>query len=110
MTETLPAFPMPRAAKCPFDPPPQLREAAPISRVKIWDGSTPWLITDYEAQRSVLADQRFSADSRKAGFPAQTAALLARRENSRAFISMDDPEHDRHRKMLTRNFMIKRVE
>ncbi|MEV6611207.1 cytochrome P450 [Kutzneria sp. NPDC051319] len=101
---------MARADKCPFDPPPQVLAADPVSRVRIWDGSTPWLITDYELQRSVLGDPRFSADSRKAGFPAQTAAILARRENSRAFISMDDPEHDRHRKMLTRNFMIKRVE
>ncbi|MBB5894959.1 hypothetical protein BJ998_006155 [Kutzneria kofuensis] len=109
-TETVPAFPMDRAAKCPFDPPPRLREAEPISRVRIWDGSTPWLITGYEAQRAVLADQRFSADARKAGFPAQSAAVLARRENTRSFIAMDDPEHDRHRKMLTRNFMIKRVE
>jgi len=110
MTETLPDFPMARAARCPFDPPPQLLAAAPISRVRIWDGSTPWLITDYDTQRAVLGDQRFSADSRKAGFPAQTASVRARRENFRPFISMDDPEHDRQRKMLTRNFMIKRVE
>jgi cytochrome P450 len=110
VSETLPAFPMARAAKCPFDPPPQLLAAEPVSRVTIWDGSTPWLITDYEAQRSVLGDPRFSADSSKAGYPAQSAAVRARRESSRAFITMDDPEHDRHRKMLTRNFMIKRVE
>jgi cytochrome P450 len=109
-TETLPAFPMSRAAKCPFDPPPQLRAVGPISRVTIWDGSTPWLITDYDAQRAVLGDQRFSADSRRPGYPAATAAIKARRERSRSFITMDDPEHDRHRKMLTRNFMIKRVE
>ncbi|MFC0545735.1 cytochrome P450 [Kutzneria chonburiensis] len=109
-TETLPAYPMARAAGCPFDPPPQLLAAEPISRVRIWDGSTPWLITDYETQRSVLGDQRFSADSRKDGFPVVSAAVRARRERGRAFISMDDPEHDRHRKMLTRNFMIKRVE
>ena len=110
MSETLPAFPMSRAAKCPFDPPPQLRAVEPISRVRIWDGSTPWLITDYDAQRTVLADQRFSADTLRPGFPATSPAVLARRERSRAFISMDDPEHDKQRKMLTRNFMIKRVE
>jgi cytochrome P450 len=110
MTETLPAFPMARAAGCPFDPPPQMRAVEPISRVTIWDGSTPWLITDYDAQRTVLADQRFSADSRRPGYPATSAAVLARRERSRAFIAMDDPEHDRQRKMLTRNFMIKRIE
>ncbi|MFI9385872.1 cytochrome P450 [Kutzneria sp. NPDC052558] len=110
MTETLPAYPMTRAAKCPFDPPPQLREVEPISRVTIWDGSTPWLVTDYDAQRAVLSDQRFSADSRIPGFPVQSAAVNIRRERARSFIAMDDPEHDRLRKMLTRNFMIKRVE
>src|SRR5882757_1570509 len=110
MTETLPAYPMTRGDKCPFDPPPQLREIEPISRVTIWDGSTPWLVTDYDAQRAVLADQRFSADIRKPGYPAQSAAIIARRERTRAFITMDDPEHDRHRRMLTRNFMIKRVD
>jgi cytochrome P450 len=36
---------MPRTADCPFDPPPALRELqaeAPITRVRLWDGSTPW--------------------------------------------------------------------
>jgi cytochrome P450 len=110
VTDTLPAFPMARAAGCPFDPPPQLLAAEPISRVRIWDGSTPWLITDYDIQRAVLGDQRFSADSGKDGYPAVSAAVRVRRERGRAFIAMDDPEHDRYRKMLTRNFMIKRVE
>ncbi|MEV6175202.1 cytochrome P450 [Streptomyces sp. NPDC051954] len=110
MPEAIPAFPMPRAAHCPFDPSPQLREVGPISRVRIWDGSTPWLVTDYDVQRAVLADQRFSADSGKPGYPAQTEAILVQREKSKAFISMDDPEHDRQRKMLTRHFTIKRME
>ena len=38
--------------RCPFAPPPavmELGEAKPLSRVRIWDGSTPWLITGYEA-------------------------------------------------------------
>jgi hypothetical protein len=114
MTDTLadvPAYPMQRT--CPFDPPPELarlREDEPISRVRIWDGSTPWLITRYDDQRAVLADPRFSADSRKPGYPAVSAAVLARRESTRPFIAMDNPEHDVHRRMLTRDFMIKRVE
>ncbi len=61
-------------------------------------------------QRAVLADQRFSADSGKPGYPAQTEAILVQREKSKAFISMDDPEHDKQRRMLTRNFTIKRME
>ena len=110
MSETLPAFPMTRAGKCPFDPPAQLREVEPISRVTIWDGSTPWLITDYDTQRTVLSDQRFSADTSKTGYPTLSPASVGSGERDQPFVFLDDPEHDRKRKMLTRNFMIKRVE
>jgi hypothetical protein len=44
---------MTRAAGCPFDPPPAphtLQTEAPIGRVRLWDGSTPWLVTRYEDQ------------------------------------------------------------
>ncbi|MFG3437229.1 hypothetical protein ACGF0J_08285 [Nonomuraea sp. NPDC047897] len=37
-------FPMARAAHCPYDPAPELGRRmaeAPISRVRLWDGSTP---------------------------------------------------------------------
>jgi cytochrome P450 len=113
MTDTLDiaAFPMQRT--CPFDPPPELRQLradTPFTRVRIWDGSTPWLVSRYEDQRAILADPRFSADVRKAGYPSQSASVKARRNNSRAFIAMDNPEHDTFRRMLTRDFMIKRVE
>jgi len=110
MTETLPSYPMPRAQKCPFDPPPELREVDRVGRVQIWNGDTPWLVTGYNDQRAVLADQRFSADSLKDGFPFQSDSIAARRRTSRSFIAMDDPEHGRLRKMLTRNFMIKRID
>ena len=107
----VPAYPMRR--ECPFDPPPELgrlRAENPVSRVRLWDGSHPWLITGYADQRAVLADHRFSADVRRPGFPHITAASAARRKHSRSFISMDEPEHGRYRKMLTSTFMIKRVE
>ncbi|WP_153345254.1 cytochrome P450 [Nocardia aurantia] len=101
---------MSRAQDRPFDPPPPLREAESVSRVRIWNGETPWLVTGYETQRSVLADQRFSADALKPGFPHQSASSAQRRRDSRPFIVLDDPEHARLRKMLTRNFMIKRID
>jgi hypothetical protein len=52
MTSTLPPagaaappdYPMARAATCPFDPPPALQavqEQGPLTRVRLWDGSTP---------------------------------------------------------------------
>jgi cytochrome P450 len=114
MTDTradVPAFPMTRG--CPFDPPPELgrlRAEAPVSRVRLWDGSTAWLIAGYDEQRAVLADPRFSADATRPGYPHVSAGSAARRARFRTFISMDNPEHDVYRRMLTANFMIKKVE
>jgi cytochrome P450 len=108
----LPGYPMARAAGCPFDPPPQLNRLqaeTPVSRVRIWDGSTPWLFTRYADQRAILTDPRFSADTRRDGYPSVSPGVKARRQESRAFIAMDNPEHDVHRRMLTSTFMIKRV-
>ncbi|MEU6173756.1 cytochrome P450 [Streptantibioticus parmotrematis] len=109
----LPPYPMPRADRCPFDPPPTLRQLqaeAPVSRVRLWDGSTPWLVTRYHDQRALLADPRVSADVMRDNYPHVTASSLARRTDSKTFISMDDPEHARLRRMVTGPFAIKRVE
>ncbi|MYQ85662.1 MULTISPECIES: cytochrome P450 [unclassified Streptomyces] len=109
----LPDYPMPRAAGCPFDPPPDLyalQAQAPISRVRLWDGSTPWLVTRYEDMRTLLGDPRISSDSTRPHYPYQGPGQKERRTQSRAFIAMDDPEHARLRRMVTASFSIKRVE
>ena len=116
MTETLsdlPAYPMAMDQGCPFDPSPQLgrlREQQPVTRVRIWDGSTPWLITRYADQRAVLADADISADTTRPGYPAQSGALQARRKEAPSFITMDDPEHARLRRTLTAEFAIRPIE
>jgi cytochrome P450 len=109
----LPEYPMPRAACCPFDPPPGLRELqaeAPLTRVRLWDGSTPWLVTRYAEQRALLADPRISSDGSNAHFPHQGAGLKELRLREASFIGMDEPEHWRLRRMVTGAFAIKRVE
>ncbi|WP_446039320.1 cytochrome P450 [Streptomyces sp. SID1121] len=106
-----PDFPMARG--CPFDPPPALRRIqheAPVSRVTLWDGSTPWLITRYEDVRAVLADPRVSADSDLPGYPHATEATAARLGRAKTFITLDDPEHAAQRRLLTSDFMIKKME
>lgn len=111
--ESLPAYPMDRAPGCPFDPAPALRtldESSPLNRVRLWDQSTPWLVTGYAEQRQLLADPRVSADTKHPAYPHPTAATRARREQARTFLSMDDPEHARLRRMVTGSFTIKRVE
>ncbi|GAA3177592.1 MULTISPECIES: cytochrome P450 [Streptomyces] len=104
------AFPMDRAAGCPFDPPPELREAqrrGPLTRVRLWDGSTPWLVTRHADQRALLADPRVSADITRPGYPASAPVTGSARMS---FILMDDPEHNRLRRMVTAPFTVRRME
>ncbi|HXA57839.1 MAG TPA: cytochrome P450, partial [Streptosporangiaceae bacterium] len=61
-----------------------MRAEHPVSRARLWDGSTPWLITGYDDQRAVLSDPRFSADGTRPGYPHINAASEAQR-NSRSF-------------------------
>ena len=109
-TDEIPDFPMPRAAGCPFDPPPALRawqERAPLTRVRLWDGSTPWLVTRYADQRALLADRRVSADVQRPGYP--SSAPIPPGGSRVGFILMDDPEHARLRRMVLAPFAIRRV-
>ncbi|MCP2167384.1 cytochrome P450 [Goodfellowiella coeruleoviolacea] len=106
-----PEFPMARAAKCPFDPPPALRalqQEGPLTRVRLWDGSTPWLVTRYVEQRTLLADPRVSADITRPGYP--SSAPINPEQVGIGFILMDDPEHARLRRMVAAPFTIKRIQ
>ncbi len=107
-----PAIPTLRGG-CPFDPPSayeQLRDERPVSRVTLWDGSRPWLVTRHRDARAVLSDQRFSADSSKPGFPFITRSRQALSTSARSLTRMDDPEHARLRRMLVKDFNVKSVD
>ncbi|MGW2889348.1 hypothetical protein ACWDDN_29375 [Streptomyces griseoruber] len=78
--DAVPEFPMPRAAGCPFDPPPALRELqerAPPTRVRLWDGTEPWLVTRHADQRALLGDPRVGADTDSPGYPPSPRAVRA---------------------------------
>jgi cytochrome P450 len=111
--EDAPQYPMSRGS-CPFDPPPDLREIRaqrPITRVTIWDGSTPWLVTRHADVRAVLADRRFSSDIRTPGFPLISPSRAGRADRpTPPFIVLDDPEHARLRKMLISDFTVRSTE
>ncbi|MFJ4787851.1 cytochrome P450 [Streptomyces sp. NPDC088794] len=109
--DAVPEFPMPRSSRCPFDPPPGLKDLqaeTPLTKVRLWDGSEPWLVTRYAEQRAILGDSRVSADTDEPGYP--TKASPEAGEGKLSFIMMDDPEHARLRRMVTAPFAIKRVE
>lgn len=110
----VPEYPMTRSSGCPFAPPPDvlaLAEAKPLSRVQIWDGSTPWLITGYEAVRSLFSDSRVSVDDRRPGFPHWNEGMLSTvHKRPRSVFTSDAEEHTRFRRMLSKPFTFKRVE
>ena len=105
---------MERDARCPFAPPPQMlemNEAKPLSRVRIWDGSTPWLITGHEVARELFADSRVSVDDRIDGFPHWNEHMLSTvNKRPRSVFTSDAEEHTRFRRMLSKPFTFKRVE
>ena len=110
----IPDYPMVRAAGCPFAPPPEvmaLSEARPLSRVRIWDGSTPWLITGYDEVRTLFSDSRVSVDDRRPGFPHWNEGMLSTvHKRPRSVFTADGEEHTRFRRMLSKPFTFKRVE
>ena len=105
---------MARSARCPLAPPPEalaLNNIKPLSRVRIWDGSTPWLITGYEAIRALFSDPRVSVDDRRPGYPHWNEGMLATvHKRPRSVFTSDAEEHTRFRRMLSKPFTFKRVE
>ncbi|WP_296388612.1 cytochrome P450 [Williamsia sp.] len=104
MSDVVREYPMART--CPFDPPAQQTEDGPVSRVRIETGATAWLVTGYQEQREALVDPRLSSDFRREGYPSR----ITTQARTRSFISMDNPEHQRQRRMLIKYFTVKRIE
>ncbi|GAA1532807.1 cytochrome P450 [Nocardioides humi] len=114
MTHSESTWPQRREAGCPIDPPAviaRLREEhAGPARVRLYDGTTPWLVTRYRDVKAVLADRAMSADPRTPGFPHPSEKTKVGRSKLRNFQRMDPPEHDDHRRMLAPAFSLANVE
>ncbi|RMZ82626.1 hypothetical protein DV738_g1481, partial [Chaetothyriales sp. CBS 135597] len=106
---SFPAFPFARPAgdtpSCEYA---RLRDEAPVSRVTLWDGSNPWLITRHEMVQKVLAvgdgSGRWSKDRRQPGFPEFGAAAKASAMTKPTFVYLDEPERTRDRQIIDRIF------
>lgn len=117
-----PEYDIGRPARCPLDPAPAMRARqaeGPLTRVRLWDGTLAWLVTGWEEHRAVLSDQRVSVDPFRPGAPKLSPGEVAmvdrlkkqgKRSTGTSFVTMDDPEHARLRRMVTSAFTIKRVE
>lgn len=112
--DDVPVYPMPRPAGCPLDLPAELsalQGEAPLVRVRLWDGSTPWLVTRHAEHRALMADARLSADPTTPGFPDMSESFKERAQARRGnFMNMDNPEHARQRRMVTGPFTMRRIE
>lgn len=113
-TTATPEYPMSRDGRCPFAPPPETMALAaqrPLSRVRIWDGSTPWLITGYEAVRTLFSDPRVSVDDHQPGFPHWNEGMRASVDHRpKSVFTTDGAEHIRFRRILSPALTMKRVE
>jgi cytochrome P450 len=107
-------FPAERDMRCPFDPPAQIigRAASkPVARVRIWDGSTPWLITGNDELRALASDPRISVNHHLPGFPHWNAGLASiAGKRAKTIMTADGEEHIRLRRMATGSFSVRRVD
>ncbi|WP_103340964.1 cytochrome P450 [Amycolatopsis sp. CA-126428] len=104
----------PLARTCPFAPPPayeKLREAGPVQRVGLPDGSEAWAVTRLEEVRQVLTDPRFSSNRFNPGFPilAKDGRPQQRRRFTASLINMDPPKHGAARREVVGEFTVKRM-
>ena len=102
-----------RLAGQPF-PPPQyadLRERGCPVRSHLPNGQPVWLVSGYEDVRTVLTDERISANPDNPGFPrvARTGGVPTQEQIPGWFVGLDPPEHDRYRKVLIPEFSVRRM-
>ena len=84
----------------------QLRKSEPVSPVRMPSGDQAYLVTTYDEVLEVLSDPRFSrAATLRPGAPRLGAAP----QNFKSLLNMDDPEHSRVRKLVSREFTARRV-
>lgn len=116
-----PSYPLPR--ECPYRPSAgtaHLRDAGPVSTVRLYDGRTAWLVTGAAEARALLADSRVSNRADFPNYPVMDKrhlSMRATREMAReeeggfaaALFGMDPPEHTRQRQLLLPRFTVRQV-
>ncbi|MGW0736470.1 cytochrome P450 [Streptomyces sp. NPDC002851] len=105
-----------RPTGCPFDPPAalgELREQAPLARMRYPDGHLGWLATGYEAIRAIVADRRFSSRIELMHLPFVDGPDGEPFEPQPAPVGdlsgLDAPEHTRYRRLLAGKFTVRRM-
>lgn len=102
----------------PLDPPSalrELRERAPVCRMRFADGQLGWLVTGYALGRSLLVDSRFSVANfiLPLGDPEVLAEIdqieRGMPESAGVLIALDPPQHTRIRRAAASYFTVRAV-
>lgn len=104
----LPVLPAARDPRCPLAPPPEFvdwRAAGGLQRAR-WQDRPIWVASRYTDIRTALVDPRLSADTIR-------DTMTVKSDDDRGvviFARIDDPEHNRLRRMMVKEFTFRRVE
>lgn len=103
----LPTFPVPRDPRCPVAPPAAFAQwrDRPGMVEAVWRGERTWVCSRYADIRAALVDPRLSADTIPDKLKADLGDTLPV-----LFPRIDDPEHNRLRRMMTGDFTFRRTE
>jgi cytochrome P450 len=108
--DLVPTLPITRT--CPFAPPAehrQLREEAPIAKVKLPNGRTVWAVTSHKLIRAMLSDPRFSSNRRNPNFPSLSRERPPESGLKAMLIELDPPEHGPARRAVVGEFTLQRM-
>ena len=92
----------------------RLRAEAPVSRVRLPDGQSAWLVTRYDDVAAVLKDERFVKDRSRVLSPKQAAkqpwipSLF--KPLARNMLDVDPPDHTRLRQLVHKAFAPRLIE
>lgn len=111
----LPAFPIPRAPECPYRPSTEhvdLGSDGPMTKVRLYNGRTPWLVTGVAQARAVLSDyKRVSIRPYHGNYPLLNEEFEQVVESGYADVlfGVDPPIHTKQRQMIMPRFSLRRT-
>ena len=94
--------------RCPLAPPAEFEEWREFDGLQLasWRGQPTWVVQPFQDIRAALTDPRLSAQTIPESLKAKSADDLT----PVIFPRIDDPEHNRLRRMMTRDFTVRRAE